>query len=124
MADLFATVSAAAFVSDTSTSPVDPLLTRVASISALDARAGAHRRGDAGAAIEPAPRVPSSAEPEIPRGPAYVIREGWAFAYTLLANGERQVLGFVLPGDIVGLGGLFRTGVKRGFETITSTVVS
>ena len=57
-------------------------------------------------------------------GSAYVIREGWAFAYTLLANGERQVLGFVLPGDIVGLGGLFRTGAKRGFETITGAVVT
>lgn len=53
-----------------------------------------------------------------------VIREGWAFAYMLLANGGRQVIGFLLPGDS------FRTNCpadsddEPGFETITDVVVT
>ena len=55
---------------------------------------------------------------------AYVIREGWAFAYTLLANGQRQVHGFLLPGNFVRLNDLFRDGAGQGAETITDTVVA
>ena len=59
-----------------------------------------------------------------PAASAYVIREGWAFAYTLLQNGGRQVHGFLLPGNLVRLGGLFHGNAEWGFETITDTVVS
>lgn len=33
---------------------------------------------------------------------AYVLKTGWAVRYKLLPDGRRQVLNFVLPGDIVG----------------------
>ena len=33
---------------------------------------------------------------------AYVIKAGWAVRYKLLPDGRRQILNFVLPGDIVG----------------------
>jgi CRP-like cAMP-binding protein len=40
-----------------------------------------------------------------------------------LPNGERQVHGFLLPGNIIRLGDLFRDGAGRGAETITDAVV-
>lgn len=33
----------------------------------------------------------------------FILREGWAIRYILLSDGRRQILSFVLPGDIVGL---------------------
>ena len=33
---------------------------------------------------------------------AYVVKAGWAVRYKLLPDGRRQILNFVLPGDIVG----------------------
>jgi len=33
---------------------------------------------------------------------AYVLKAGWAVRYKLLPDGRRQVLNFVLPGDVVG----------------------
>jgi CRP-like cAMP-binding protein len=101
----------------------DPLLARLKSISALTAdqahiisavRAPPRRlraRSQLGRIGDPAPS-------------AYVIREGWAFAYTLLADGDRQVLGFLLPGDIVRVSDLFRAVAVCGIETITDTVVT
>lgn len=32
-----------------------------------------------------------------------VIEDGWAYRYTLLPDGRRQIINFVLPGDITGL---------------------
>lgn len=103
--------------------PIDPFLTRLQSFSPLtadQARIVAAMQG---------PPQSLRARTQLGRAgaaatSAYVIREGWAFAYTLLANGGRQVLGFLLPGDIVRLGNLFRSGVGHGIETITDTVVS
>lgn len=34
---------------------------------------------------------------------AYVLREGWAFRQRTLADGRRQILSFLLPGDALGL---------------------
>jgi CRP/FNR family transcriptional regulator len=34
----------------------------------------------------------------------YVMREGWAFRYQCLEDGRRQIVDFVLPGDILGIG--------------------
>lgn len=36
-------------------------------------------------------------------GPVQVVRRGWAFRYRGWANGGRQILDFLLPGDLVGL---------------------
>ena len=33
-----------------------------------------------------------------------VLREGWAFRYQSLEDGRRQIVDFVLPGDILGIG--------------------
>jgi CRP-like cAMP-binding protein len=34
----------------------------------------------------------------------FVLREGWAFRYQSLEDGRRQIVDFVLPGDIAGVG--------------------
>lgn len=34
----------------------------------------------------------------------WVLREGWAFRYQSLEDGRRQIVDFVLPGDILGIG--------------------
>jgi len=33
-----------------------------------------------------------------------ILREGWAFRYQCLEDGRRQIVDFVLPGDILGIG--------------------
>ena len=101
----------------------DPLFTRLAAMSPLTAE---HRRIIAAMqgpplALRPRAQLGRAGDPA---RSAYVIREGWAFAYTLLANGERQVHGFLLPGNVVGFSDLFRTSAGRGVETITDTVVT
>ncbi len=105
------------------TRAVDPFLTRLSAVAPLTAE-----QAGVVTAMQAPPVALLARRPfghaDGPAASAYVIREGWAFAYTLLANGERQVLGFLLPGDIVGLSGLFRSDVRRGFETVTGTVVS
>jgi CRP-like cAMP-binding protein len=37
----------------------------------------------------------------------YFIKEGFAVRYKLLRNGKRQIVNFVLPGDVVGMPGSF-----------------
>jgi CRP-like cAMP-binding protein len=34
----------------------------------------------------------------------WVLRDGWAFRYQTLEDGRRQIVDFVLPGDILGIG--------------------
>ena len=122
MAYQFASVISAASRAD-DTQSIDPFLARLLSLNALtieQARIVSAMQG---------PPVSVPGHTQIGRAgdsptSAYVIREGWAFAYAVLANGERQVLGFLLPGDIVRLGGLFRSGAARGVETVTDAVVS
>jgi CRP-like cAMP-binding protein len=38
-----------------------------------------------------------------PYDQTYVLKEGWAIRFKTLSDGRRQILNFVLPGDIVGL---------------------
>lgn len=50
---------------------------------------------------------------------AFVLAKGWAFSYKLLPDGERQIVGFHLPGDFLGLRSiLFRTS-DHSIEAIT-----
>lgn len=42
-----------------------------------------------------------------PASPLRVLLEGQAFRYRVLPDGRRQILGFLIPGDIIDLQGLF-----------------
>lgn len=43
--------------------------------------------------------------PEQSDSELYTLYSGWAFRYKELADGRRQILGFALPGDLIGLQG-------------------
>jgi CRP-like cAMP-binding protein len=54
----------------------------------------------------------------------YILHEGWICSYKRLADGSRQVVDFCLPGDLVGLKGLFLQTSDRDIETLTDVVIS
>ena len=48
-----------------------------------------------------------------------VISSGWAAASITLANGSRQILSFLLPGDVISTASLFGAVSGRSIEAIT-----
>lgn len=48
----------------------------------------------------------------------WVLHEGWAFRYQTLEDGRRQIVDFVLPGDILGIGA--SAPMPYGVEALTS----
>jgi len=54
----------------------------------------------------------------------YILHEGWACSYKRLADGGRQVIDFRLPGDFIGLQGLFLQTSDRDIEALTDVVIS
>ena len=75
---------------------------RIASVRALSAE----EHGALGAICAPPATVGPSTdlliEGERVRH-AYVVEDGWACKYRLLRDGRRQILNFVVPGDVVGM---------------------
>lgn len=49
----------------------------------------------------------------------YTLYAGWAFRFKTLADGRRQILHFLLPGDLVGLQDEFAEGHTHGVEAAT-----
>ena len=49
----------------------------------------------------------------------YTLYSGWAFRYKTLSDGRRQILGFLLPGDFIGLQDEFAEGQTHGVEAAT-----
>jgi len=49
----------------------------------------------------------------------YTLYEGWAVRYQLLPNGARQILDFVLPGDLVGLSSVFFGSSRYSVQALT-----
>ncbi|MGX1098079.1 Crp/Fnr family transcriptional regulator [Amorphus sp. MBR-141] len=52
------------------------------------------------------------------------LREGWAFRYKMLADGRRQILNFLLPGDVIGLQASVGPRIEHGVETLTRVRLS
>lgn len=50
----------------------------------------------------------------------YTILGGWAFRYKLLEDGRRQILNFVLPGDLLGLQGSLMGEMQHSVEALTA----
>ena len=49
----------------------------------------------------------------------YTLYAGWAFRYKTLADGRRQILNFLLPGDLIGLQQEFGEEAAHGVELLT-----
>jgi len=54
--------------------------------------------------------------------PAYLLMDGWAYAFKVMRDGRRQIVRFLVPGDIVNPHGLFED--PSGFAVRTLTPIS
>ncbi len=52
-------------------------------------------------------------------GKLFTIYSGWAFRYKSLSDGRRQILNFLLPGDLLGLQQEFADVSMHGVEAVT-----
>jgi CRP-like cAMP-binding protein len=52
-------------------------------------------------------------------GSLYTLFGGWAFRYKRLPDGKRQILNFLLPGDLIGLESAVFGGVEHSVQTMT-----
>lgn len=55
--------------------------------------------------------------------PLYNVLSGWLFSYQLLPDGRRQILQFLLPGDMGGLEYEDSMGMTHGLETLSESVL-
>jgi CRP-like cAMP-binding protein len=58
-----------------------------------------------------------------PIGKLFTLYSGWAFRYKTLSDGRRQILSFLLPGDLVGLQEEFSDTAMHGIEAVTDTAL-
>lgn len=56
-------------------------------------------------------------------GSAYTLLTGWAFRAKALPGGQRQILDFLLPGDLMGLQSPLTGQVRHGVTALTSVTV-
>lgn len=49
----------------------------------------------------------------------YSVLNGWAFRYKTLVDGRRQILNFVMPGDLIGLQGALMEEMQHSIEALT-----
>jgi CRP/FNR family transcriptional regulator len=56
-------------------------------------------------------------------GKIYTLYSGWAFRYKTLSDGRRQIMNFLLPGDLVGLQEKFADGATSGVQAATDAVL-
>ena len=55
---------------------------------------------------------------------AYILQAGWACSFKMLPHGGRQIIGFPLPGDCVGLRSVLLRTSDHSFSALTDVVVS
>lgn len=53
----------------------------------------------------------------------YTVISGWGFRHKLLENGRRQILNFVLPGDLVGLQGSISAEMGHSVEALSDMLL-
>lgn len=53
----------------------------------------------------------------------YTLFSGWAFRYKTLPDGRRQILNFLLPGDLIGLQEEFAEGASHGVDALTDVTL-
>ena len=52
-------------------------------------------------------------------GPLYTLLSGWAFRFKTLGDGRRQILGFLMAGDFIGLQQKMGDAASHGVRTLT-----
>jgi CRP-like cAMP-binding protein len=55
--------------------------------------------------------------------PLATLLGGWAFRFKTLADGQRQILNFLLPGDLIGLQQRLAENAVHGVEALTEVVL-
>ncbi len=60
---------------------------------------------------------------ELPADSVYILEDGWAIVYGLSASGARQILNFVLPGDIIGYEYSGRNWAMYRMQVLTDAIV-
>ncbi|MBD0417252.1 Crp/Fnr family transcriptional regulator [Oryzicola mucosus] len=53
----------------------------------------------------------------------YTVLSGWGFRYKLLPDGRRQILNYILPGDLVGLQGSLMGEMQHSVEALSSMLL-
>jgi CRP-like cAMP-binding protein len=53
----------------------------------------------------------------------YTVLSGWGFRYKLLDDGRRQILNFLLPGDLVGIQGPLMGEMEHSVEALTGMLL-
>jgi CRP-like cAMP-binding protein len=53
----------------------------------------------------------------------YTVLEGWAFRYKTLEDGRRQILNYVMPGDLVGLQGTVMGEMQHSVEALSAVTL-
>lgn len=62
--------------------------------------------------------------PNQPSPDVYVLCNGWAFRFLQLPDGRRQILNFLLPGDLFSASSLFQDRVQSSVKALTAIQVS
>lgn len=55
---------------------------------------------------------------------AYILQAGWACSFKLLPDGGRQIIGFPIPGDCIGLRSVLLRTSDHSFSVLTDALVS
>ena len=53
----------------------------------------------------------------------FTVLSGWAFRYKLLPDGRRQIMNYVLPGDLIGLQGSLMGEMDHSVEALTAVTL-
>lgn len=53
----------------------------------------------------------------------YTLLSGWAFRFKTLPDGRRQILNYVLPGDLIGLQGSIEGEIEHSVEALTPLIL-
>lgn len=53
----------------------------------------------------------------------YTVLSGWGFRYKLLSDGRRQILNYVMPGDLIGLQGSLMGDMQHSVEALSAMLL-